>query len=177
MTFIFLQFSIIISTALLFLAINGFNEWVIGELQFIPGISWISLPAGLCVFATLLLGVVGTAGILLAYLLLYFLHSKFIDLPHAFLGAVAQSAGPYLVYLTAERFYGLQASLANLTSKRLLLVIVVCSAICPALPSLIMSASGDIWDMSIHYLNMFAGNVVGAIILAYLLKVISTLLP
>jgi hypothetical protein len=177
MPFIFLQFSIIISTALLFLAINGFNEWMIGEFQFIPGVIWVSLPAGLCVLATLLLGAVGAAGILVAHLLLYFLRFKFVDLPHAFLSAAAQSAGPYLVYLFAERFYGLQASLANLTSKRLLFVIVVCSAICPALPSLVMSASGDTWDMLIQYLNMFAGNLVGALILAYILKAISAVLP
>jgi hypothetical protein len=177
MTFIFVQFSIIVSTALLFLAINGFNEWIIGELQFIPGVNWVSLPAGLCVLVTLLLGVVGTAGILVAYLLLYFLRSKFFDLPHGFFSALGQSAGPYLVYLFAERHYGLQVSLANLTSKRLLFVIVVCSAICPVLSSLVMSSSGDTWDMSIHYLNMFAGNVVGALILAYTLKAISTMLP
>lgn len=177
MSFIFLQFGIIISTALLFLAVNGFNAWMIGEFQFIPGIIWVSLPAGLCVLATLLLGAVGAAGILVAHLLLYFLRFKFVDLPHVLLSAAAQSAGPYLVYLFAERFYGLQTSLANLTSKRLLFVIVACSAICPALPSLVMSASGDTRDMLIQYLNMFAGNLVGALILAYILKAISAVLP
>jgi hypothetical protein len=177
MTFIFVQFSVIVSTALLFLAINGFNDWIIGELQFIPGANWISLPAGLCVLATLLFGAVGAAGILVANLLLYFLRLEFIDLPHAVLSALAQSAGPYLVYLSAERFYGLHASLANLTSKRLLFVIVVCSVICSALPSLVMSAPGDTWNMLIRFLNMFAGNIIGALILVYILKGISAVLP
>ena len=177
MAFLFVQFLIIISTALTFLVVYGFNEWAIGELQFMPGVHWVSLPAGLCVLSTLLLGAAGTAGILVAYLLLYVLRFKFVDLPHGCLSALAQSAGPFLVYIFAERFYGLRASLANLTSKRLLFVIVVCSAVCPALLSLVMRTSADSWDMLIHYLNMFAGNVVGALILTYILKAISAVLP
>jgi hypothetical protein len=110
--------------------------------------NWVSLPASICVLSTLLLGPIGTVCILVAYLLLDFLRFKIVDLPYALLGAVAHSAGPYLVYLFADRVYGLQASLSNLTSKRLLLVIVVCSAICPAVQSLGMSAFGASWDIA-----------------------------
>jgi hypothetical protein len=177
MAFLFVQLSIIISTAFLFLAINGVNEWMIQGLRFIPGMNWVSLPAGICVLATLLLGPIGTVGILIAHLLLDFPRFEFVDLPYALLGAVAHSAGPYLVYLFADRVYGLQASLSNLTSKRLLLVILICSAICPALQSLGMSAFGATWDMLIHYLLMFAGNLVGALVFTYLLKAISATLP
>lgn len=177
MTVFLIPFSIIISTASLFLAFNGLNEWITSELYFVPGINWVSLPAGICVLATLLLGPIGTVGILVAYLLLHFLRFKSIDLPQAMLGAVAHSVGPYLIYLFADRVYGIRASLANLTSDRLLVVIVACSAICPALQGLSMSVSGNMSEMLIRSFLMFAGNLAGALILTYMLKAISAVLP
>jgi hypothetical protein len=177
MTVFLVQSAIIISTALLFLVINDVNEWIIGELHFIPGMNWISLPAGICVLATLLLGAVGAFAVLVGYFLLYFLRFNFSDMPQVILGSVAHSVGPYLVYIFSDRVYGLRASLANLTSNRLLLIIVVCSAICPALQSLGMNIPGDAWDMLTHCLLMFAGNLAGALILTYMLKAISAVLP
>lgn len=177
MTFVFIQFSTVVSIALLFLAVNGFNAWIVSELNFIPGIHWISLSAGICVLATLLLGPIGTAGMLAAYLLRHFAQIKWADVPHTLLDAIAHSIGPYLVYVVADRLYGLQASLTNLTSKRLLIVIVACSAICPILQSLGMRVPISSWDMLTHCLLMFAGNLTGALVLTYVLKAISAVLP
>lgn len=177
MIFAFIQFSIVAGTALLFLAINILNGWLISELNFIPGISWISLAAGLCVLATLLLGPIGTVGILIAYLLRDFQYVRWVDLPHTMISAVAHAVGPYLVYLIADRLYGLQASLSNLTSSRLLLVIVACSAVCPALQCLLGQVPEDSWAMLNHCLLTFTGNLTGALILTYMLKAVSAVLP
>jgi len=177
MIFAFVQFSTVAGTALLFLAINIFNEWLISELNFIPGINWISLAAGICVLATLLLGPVGTVGILIAYLLRDFQSFAWVDVPHTMLSAAAHSVGPYLIYLIADRLYGLQASLSNLTSKRLLLVILACSAVCPALQCLVVRVPENSWEMLNHCLFMFTGNLTGALILTYMLKAVSAVLP
>jgi hypothetical protein len=177
MTSAVVQFFIVLTTALLFIAINGLDAWLTSELHFIPGAHWISLSAGICVLATLLLGPIGVIGILVAYLLRNFIRFELIDMPHAVLEAVAQSIGPYLVYFVADRAFGLQASLANLTSKRLLLLIVACSAVCPSLQSLSMRVPVNSWDTLNHCLLMFAGNLTGALILTYMLKAISAALP
>ncbi|MFS0757563.1 hypothetical protein ABC383_23090 [Noviherbaspirillum sp. 1P10PC] len=177
MSSVFIQLSIVISTALLFLAIKALDAWVIAELHFIPGVHWISLAAGICVLATLLFGPIGTVGMLVAYFLRDIIQLKSVDVPRTILDAVAHSVGPYFVYLAADRLYGLQASLANLTSKRLLVVIVACSAICPALQSIAMQAPDYSWVTLNQCLLMFAGNLVGALLLTYVLKVISTAFP
>lgn len=174
---VFVQLSVVVSTALLFLAFKALDAWVITELNFIPGVHWISLAAGICVLATLLFGPIGTVGMLVAYLLLHFIQLKSVDVPRTILDAAAHSIGPYFVYLAADRLYEIQASLANLTSTRLLLVIVACSAVCPALQSLGMHAPENTWNMLNHCLLMFAGNLVGAIVLTYILKVISAVFP
>jgi hypothetical protein len=162
---------------MLFLSLNTFNEWFFGSLEFTYGINWVFLPAGMRLLATLLFGTAGFIGLFISGLLLNFFHFTFDDPVRAVLGALAGSLGAYLVYLLAVRLYGLRSSLANLTAKRLMLLIVLCSMASPLLHHLVFAYQGHTEDLLSSYLVMFIGDLMGTLIVIYTIKFVLSLLP
>jgi hypothetical protein len=172
-----MQAAMVVATVLLFLCLNAFNEWLFIKLEFASGINWVFLPAGMRLLATLLFGTAGFIGLLIASLLLNFYHFAFEDPVRAVIGAVAGSLGAYLVYLVAARRYGLQASLANLTPKRLLWMVLLCSMANPLLHHLVFIFEGRTEGLLSSYFAMFVGDLVGTLIVIYTMKLVLTLLP
>jgi hypothetical protein len=172
-----LRFSIITGTAVFFLVIKSFNGWMIEHLNFFTGIGWISLPDGVCILSTLLFGILGVVGVLIADLLLNVFHSGLTDLDSGIMDAMVKAAGPYLVYLFATRAYDMKTSLAKLTSKRLLLLIVLCALACSALQSSWMALHGNVGNLPLDFMLMFAGNLSGALILTYTIKFVLATFP
>jgi hypothetical protein len=107
-------------TMFLFLATLFLNAWLFKRLEFVPGITWIFLPAGIRLLCTLLFAHSGAVGLLLASWLVGFLHYFPEDAERALVGGIISGGAPYLVYLAARRFWGLHSSLANLSTSRLL---------------------------------------------------------
>lgn len=167
----------VVGTVLVFLATNGINEWLFSRLEFTSGISWVFLPAGIRLLATLVCGNAGALGLLIAGILLNFFHFHFSDPLRSIVGAFCGSAGPWLVYLFAARAYGLNASLANLTPKRLLLLILLCSSASPAFHNLWFAFHGGSANILHSYLVMFIGDLTGTLIVIYTIKGLLALLP
>jgi hypothetical protein len=172
-----LQLSMVVGTVLVFLATNGINEWFFSRLEFASGMNWVFLPAGVRLLATLVCGTAGALGLLISGFLLNFFHFHFNDPLRSIAGAFCGSAGPYLVYLFAARAYGLASSLANLTPKRLLLLILLCSTASPAFHNLWFALHGGSENILRSYIVMFTGDLTGTLIVIYTIKGLLALMP
>jgi hypothetical protein len=108
------------ATMILFVIALAINELLFTKLEFAAGINWIYLPAGVRLLCTLLFGEAGAVGLLLVSWLVCFFYFFPNDPMRSFAGGILASAAPYMVYLGAQRLYGLQAALTNLSPARLL---------------------------------------------------------
>ncbi len=57
--------AMVVFTMVLFVATLALNEWLFSGLEFVKGINWIYLPAGVRLLSTLLFGASGALGLLL----------------------------------------------------------------------------------------------------------------
>lgn len=159
-------------TMVMFVLSLAVNEWVFTGLEFTKGINWVYLPAGVRLLSTLLFGASGAVGLLLVSWLVSFFYFFPDDPVRAFAGGILAAAGPYLTYCVAQRLYGLQASLSNLTPQRLLLLSVGCSVASPALHHLWFFASGTSPNLIPGFLAMFVGDLSGTFIVVYTMKML-----
>ena len=166
----------VLATIVLFSAMLLLNE-VFLPLEFARGINWVYLPAGMRLLCTLLFGGAGAFGLLIVSWAVCFLYFFPDDFLRAFMGGILASAAPYLVYLVARRTYGLQASLANLTTRRLLTCILAYSLASPSLLHLWFWLHGDGGDLLRGFGVMVAGDLVGTLIVVYAAKGLLARLP
>ena len=164
-----LQLVCVTATIALFAGALAVNEWLFKQLEFVPGINWVYLPAGLRLLCTLLFAEAGAVGLLLvswaAGYLLVFPH----QFDRAFWGGILATVAPYGVYLAARHGWGLQASLANLTPRRLLVLCVACALASPLLHHVYFALRGqqDLWR---SFVAMFVGDLSGTLIVVYTVK-------
>lgn len=152
------------------------------ELIFLHGgsptfVDWIYLPTGIRLLSTLLLGVDGAIGLLIAGLIVDFFHYFPHDPVRAVVGAIFSAVGPYIVYRLALERYGLKASLTNLTPKRLIVLAFAVALANSTLHHVWFALTGDTGNWLQSYFMMFAGDLLGALILLYIVKGLLTLLP
>ena len=144
---------------------TGFSNFasVLGD-----GAFWSSM---LC---TLLFGWAGAAGLLITGWFACYWYYFPGDVARAFAGTIAGAAGPYLVYLIAQREYGLQSSLRNLTPMRLLVCAVGCAIASPALHH-IWFILRDNEELLLGFFVMCVGDLAGSLIVLYTAKGLLTL--
>lgn len=152
------------------------NEVFFKRAEFLQGIGWIYLPAGTRLLCTLLFGRAGALGLLLSGWIACYWYYFPGDLLRSTMGALAGAAGPYLAYVIARRCFGLQASLANLTPRRLLLCAAGCSLASPLLHHLWFAMHGDGHLLS-GFAVMFTGDLAGTLLVAYMAKLLLSLAP
>ena len=157
-----LQLFMVATTIVSFLVALGLNLWLLPHVEYLPGIGWIYLPAGVRLLCTLLFAEAGAIGLLLVSLGLNFGWYFPDDPGRAFAGAVAATAGPYLVYRGAQRLWGLHTSLASLTPARLLVLSAVCAMASPLLHHLFFALRGEPAVLQ-GFLVMFVGDVLGTL--------------
>ena len=172
-----LNLLMIVATIVLFSAMLVVNELLFLPLEFAPGINWIYLPAGMRLLCPLMFGGAGALGLLIVSALVNYLHFFPQDGLRSFMGAILSSAAPYLVYLAARHRYGLQASLANLTPRRLLFCALGCSLANPLLLHLWFLIHGDQVDLVRGFAVMAAGDLAGTLIVVYTAKALVSLVP
>jgi hypothetical protein len=165
----------VLTTMVLFTAMLALNVALFRAMEYAPGISWVYLPAGMRLLCTLLFAEAGAVGLLLVSWLVSFEYFFPNDFERAFMGGLIASAAPYLVYLAARHFYGLDTSLRNLTTRRLLVLAVAYSLASPLLHHLWFASRGQ-HDLVPGFFAMFVGDLTGTLIVLYALKAVLALL-
>jgi hypothetical protein len=166
----------VIATMLLFLGMLWVNDWLFRRFEFLPGINWFYLPAGMRLLCTLLFAEAGAVGLLLVSWFVSFVYFFPTDPERAFMGGIIAAVAPYGVYRGARHFYGLEASLRNLTPGRLLVLALVYSIASPLLHHLWFALRGQ-HDLLPGFAVMFVGDLSGTLIVLYALKGLLALVP
>jgi hypothetical protein len=161
-------------TTVVFLGLNWVNELVFSRFEHSNGISWVFIPAGVRLLATLLFGFAGFEGLLLAGLYLNFHHFSFHNDFRAWSGAVAGAIGPYLAYLFAKHWFDLKPLLQGLTLPRLLFTGVLCAMMSPISHHALMWVQTGLVDWP-GLAAMFIGDLVGILTVLYLAKFVIAL--
>jgi hypothetical protein len=156
-------------TTLTFLALNWVNELVFSHLEQSNGISWVFIPAGIRLLATLLFGLAGFEGLLLAGIYLNFHHFDFHNDFRAWSGAVAGALGPYLAYLFAKHWFFLKPRLEGLTVPRLLFTGVLCGFMSPLFHHAFIWVQTGLVDWA-SLAAMITGDIVGILAVLSLAK-------
>lgn len=171
-----LQVLMVVTTMLLFVAMMALNEWLWARLEFVRGINWIYLPAGIRLLSTLLFAEAGAIGLLLvSWLVAYFYYFP-DDLTRSMAGGILSALAPYSIYRWAQHRYGLQASLANLTPAKLLGLIVAYSIASPLLHCIWFALNGQ-ENLLQGLVVMFIGDLTGTLLVIYTVKAALSLLP
>jgi hypothetical protein len=153
------------------------NEQIFTHSQFVRGVNWIYLPAGIRLLSTLLLGADGALGLLIASWIVNFAYFFPTDIVRSLAGGIIATAAPYGVYRLARELWDLQASLANLTAKRLLILVLAYSIASPLLHHIWFVLRGDTQNIVERFLAMVIGDLTGTLIVIYTLKGVLSLLP
>ncbi len=172
-----LHFWSVTGTVVVYVLSLWLNEEIFRHTEFLNGINWIYLPTGIRLLSTLLLGVDGAIGLVLSGLIVDFGYYFPHDPVRAIVGAIFSAIGPYAVYRMALERYGLKASLTNLTPKRLLVLALAVALANSTLHNIWFGLTEKTPDLLESFCTMFAGDLLGALILLYICKGILALLP
>jgi len=156
-------------TVFAFLGLNWINELVFIQFQQSNGINWVFIPAGIRLLSTLLFGLAGFEGLLLAGVYLNFFHFEFHSDFRAWSGALAGALGPYLAALLVKHWFDLEPRLKGLTAHRLLFTGVLCGIMSPVFHHTFM------WVLTGHVdwtalTAMIIGDTIGILIVLCLAK-------
>ena len=165
-----LQFMMVLATIVLFLLMLAINEWLFKQAEYLPGINWIYLPAGVRLLSTLVFGGAGAIGLLIVSWLVSFLLFFPDDFMRAFVGGIVATIAPYGVYKCVQHAYGLHGSLANLTPGRLLVCILACSFASPLLHHIWFALNNDPKPLLEGFMVMFIGDLNGTLLVVYAVK-------
>lgn len=167
----------VVGSVVFYLVLARLQDWVFPNVEFMRGVGWIYLPAGARLLCPLLLGLPGAVGVLLGSWCECFFHLYPDDPLRSFAGGISSALAPYLVYLFALRVLGMHASLANLTSRRLLLLVPLFGVASPLMHHLWFWLHGDQVDLAQGFAVMAAGDMLGALVVLYALKGMLGVLP
>ena len=156
-------------TVFAFLGLNWVNELVFIQLQQSNGINWVFSPAGIRLLSTLLFGLAGFEGLLLAGVYLNFFHFEFHSDFRAWSGALAGALGPYLAALLVKHWFDLEPRLKGLTAHRLLFTGVLCGFMSPVFHHTFMWVLTGLVDWT-ALTAMIIGDTIGILIVLCLAK-------
>ena len=162
--------AMVLITIVLFLATLAVNHLLFAQFEFAPGINWVYLPAGVRLLCTLLFAEAGALGLLLVSWYVSFVYLFPDDGKRAFAGGVLATVAPYGVYRVARYQFGLQASLANLSTKRLLACAVAFSLASPLLHHLWFAFYDGRTDLLNGFVAMVVGDLFGTLLVLYFAK-------
>jgi len=171
-----LNIKLVAASVFLFLSALVLNEWLFAGSEFTRGINWIYLPAGVRLVSILLFGGAGALGVLLASLLATLFYYFPDDLPRALSAAAVSAAAPYLVYLAAQRCFGLRPSLVNLNAARLTQLMLAYALAGPLMQHAVLWLRGGSPTLS-GLLVMAIGDLLGSFVVLTAIKLGLVLLP
>lgn len=172
-----LEFSMVVTTVIIFLLVLFLNESIFIHSEFVRGINWVYLPAGVRLLCTLLFGGAGAIGLLIASWLSCVYYYFPDDPVRSAVGSLISAGAPYLVYLYARHTYGLRASLSNLGPQALLVCAMAYALANSLLHHIWFLASGDTADWASGFAIMLIGDLAGSLLVLYTMKMGFHLVP
>jgi hypothetical protein len=155
------------ATVVLFCSTLALNELVFTHLEFVRGVNWIYLPAGMRLLCILLFAEAGAIGLLIASWLVCFFYFFPDDPIRSFMGGIIAAAAPYLVYRVMLVSAGARTSLADLTPLRLLAYAVAFSIASPLLHHIWFAVQGGTANLLQSFLAMVQGDLTGTLLVLY----------
>lgn len=140
-------------------------------LELHSGANWIFLPAGVRLLCTLLLGLEGAIGLLIASLIISTQTYGEMGLLTNLVSSLISAGAPYLVYRLAL-INGLPATLEKLNAAKLALLCLVYAFMSALLHSIWYTLRSVNTDMLTGFAAMFTGDLVGTLIILYAMKII-----
>ncbi len=159
-----------LATAALFLASLAVNEWVFTNLEFVRGINWVYLPAGVRLICTLLFGLPAALGLLAGSWIACFFYYFPDDVLRSAAGGIMAAAAPYLAYRWARSALHLQPDLVNLTAWRLLVCAVAYALMNTSIHHLWFFLQGERTALADGFVAMVTGDITGSLFVLYTLK-------
>lgn len=166
-----LQFVSIAISAILYFAFFWLNDWLFAMTALHDGANWIFLPAGLRLLCTLIFAGEGAVGLLLASLLIGFMRTHSMDLITQFGAALISAGAPYIAYRGALKI-GMPASLEKLSAGGLGVLALAYALTSSFLHSFWFMVRGFFTGFLQGWSVMFIGDLIGTLIMVYLLKTI-----
>lgn len=176
-TDVFRQAAIVTATAVSYYLLFQLNDYFFSLLHYSYGVMWIYLPSGLRLAAVLILGGWGAFGIALASIVIGFQSDPAGD-SVTFIGAGIVSGLSALVALwICQDKFKLHVELANLSASTLLKMAAIFAVISPLLHQAWYSLRGHTHDFISSVLVMALGDLLGTILMLYIVKLLLSRLP
>jgi hypothetical protein len=157
-------------STLLYSALFFLNDWLTETLKYDLGVSWIYLPAGLRLFLILIFGLSGAIGIAAASFAISYFGVFPPDLVTCIGIGLISGFAPLLAKWVVVSNIPINNDLSNLSMQKILLCIVIYALMSSGFHQY-WFVLRDLESGSInHFLVMFAGDVVGSILLIALIK-------
>ncbi len=166
-----LQLISVLTSATLYFGCFHLNMILFNALELHSGANWIFLPAGVRLLCTLLLGVEGAIGLLIASLIISIQTYSDMGLVTNLVSAFISAGAPYLVYRLAI-INGLPATLEKLNAAKLALLCLVYAFVSALLHSVWYTLRDVHTEMLTSFTAMFIGDLVGTLIILYAMKII-----
>ena len=160
--------SIAISAAL-YVSFYHLNAWLFKAFELHSGANWVFLPAGLRLMCTLVFGIDGAIGLMVAELLLMH-QNPGIDPVTGIVNGLISAGAPFLIYRAALRG-GMPASLEKLSASRLSALALVYALANSSLFSFWFTVRGGFPYFVQNWITMFIGDLLGTLIMIYALKI------
>ena len=157
-------------STLLYSALFFLNDWLTETVKYDLGVSWIYLPAGLRLFLILIFGLSGAIGIAAASFTISYFGVFPPDLVTCIGIGLISGFAPLLAKWVVVSNTQINNDLSNLSMQKILLCIVIYALMSSGFHQY-WFVLRDLESGSInHFLVMFAGDVIGSILLIALIK-------
>lgn len=161
---------LILCSALFYYLLARLQDLAFPHVEFSRGIGWIYLPAGARLLCPLLFGFSGALGVMFGSWVICFFYLYPDDPLRALAGGVSSAIAPYLVYRLSLALFGMQDSLRQLSSTRLLMLVPIFGLASPLMHHLWFWLHGDAVDLGRGFAVMALGDMAGALLVIYALK-------
>ena len=166
-----LQLISVLISATLYFGCFHLNMVLFNALELHSGANWIFLPAGVRLLCTLLLGVEGAIGLLIASLIISIQTYGEMGLVTNLISAFISAGAPYLVYRLAL-MNGIPATLEKLNAAKLALLCLVYAFMSALLHSIWYTLRSINTDILTGFTAMFSGDLIGTLIILYAMKIV-----
>lgn len=166
-----LQLITVLLSATLYFGCFHLNMMLFNTLELHSGANWIFLPAGVRLLCTLLLGLEGAIGLLIASLIISIQIYGDMGLVTNLVSACISAGAPYLAYRLAL-INGIPATLQKLNAAKLALLCLVYAFVSALLHSVWYTLRSVNTDMLTGFTAMFIGDLIGTLIILYAMKIV-----